>query len=64
VSCRQTWGEYRVFFYDDAGRLATLPADWTDAASRDPYVTIAAGRSCFRPADLLRLADLIARLAR
>jgi hypothetical protein len=25
IECRQTWGEYRVYFQDDAGQLARLP---------------------------------------
>jgi hypothetical protein len=60
VSCRQTWGEYRVFYYDDSGALAAVPANWTDVAETDPYVAIAQGRSYGRPWDLLRLSDVIA----
>ena len=64
VSYKQTWGEYRVYFYDDGGALVALPAEWTDAADGDPFVVIAAGRSCFRPVDLLRLCGLIAGRSR
>lgn len=59
---RQTWGEYRGFFYDDRGALKALPASWTDAGPTDSFVTVAAGRAHFRPADLLALAGLLARL--
>ena len=33
VDCRQTWGEDRVYFHDDAGQLARLPRQWTDVAA-------------------------------
>ena len=59
---RQTWGEYRVFFYDEQGVLKALPASWTDAGATDPFVTLAAGRAHFRPADLLELAGLLGHL--
>lgn len=55
---RQTWGEDRVFFYDD-GRLRGLPATWTDAVAPPVFVTLAAGRAHFRPDDLLRLVELV-----
>jgi hypothetical protein len=59
---RQTWGENRVYFYDENERLCTLPAAWTDAVPLDPFVAVAEGRALFRPEDLLRLCDLIAGL--
>jgi len=59
VAVRQTWGEYRVFYYDEAGALAALPTTWTDVAEPDPFVAIAAGRAYCRVADLLRLAMLV-----
>jgi len=59
---RQTWGEYRVFFYDEQGALKALPASWTDANPPDPFVTLAGGRAHFRPADLLELAALVVHL--
>ncbi len=59
---RQTWGEYRVFFYDEQGALKALPASWTDAGAPDPFVALAAGRAHFRPADLLALIGLLASL--
>ena len=40
-------------------RLVKLPLAWTSAASLDPYVLLSAGRSLFRPADLLMVAELI-----
>ena len=53
------WGSHRVYFHDDAGRLRKIPACWTDVVADDPFVVVAAGRSAFRVADLLTLADLI-----
>jgi hypothetical protein len=64
VSVRQTWGEYRVFYYDEAGALAALPTTWTDVAAPDPFVTVAAGRTYCRVSDLLRLCGLIAEAQR
>ncbi len=64
VAVRQTWGEDRVFFTDDEGRLRSLPRAWTDAADVDPVVALAAGRSAFRVEDLLELAELLDRLGR
>ena len=48
-----------MYFHDEAGRLWKIPACWTDAVAEDPFVVVAAGRSPFRAADLLKLADLI-----
>jgi hypothetical protein len=56
------WGSHRVYFHDDAGRLRKIPACWTDVVAEDPFVVVAAGRSAFRVADLLMLADLIEAL--
>jgi transposase len=55
------WGEDRVYFHDETGRLRRLPAAWTSAAPPDAFVEISAGRSHFRTEDLLQLAALIAR---
>jgi len=54
------WGEDRVCFRDDAGKLRYLPTDWTCLASPDPFVQASAGRSHFRIEDLLQLTTLIA----
>ncbi len=62
VDCRQTWGEDRVYFYDDSGRLARLPLRWTDVVPDDPTMVVGAGRAHFRYDDLCRLADLLAGL--
>ena len=62
VAVRQTWGEDRVFFLDEAGTQHSLPAGWTDAVAPEVFVAMAAGRCPFRVEDLLALADLIGRL--
>ena len=62
VDCRQTWGEDRVYFYDDSGHLARLPLQWTDVVADHATVVVGAGRAHFRYDDLCRLADLLTRL--
>jgi hypothetical protein len=37
---------------------------WTSLADLDPFEVASAGRACFRPGDLLRLAALIDGLQR
>jgi hypothetical protein len=60
VGFTHTWGERRVFFPKPADqRVYSLPASWTDVEEPDPFVVMSAGRSLFRPADLLTLADLL-----
>jgi Family of unknown function (DUF5372) len=59
LAVRQTWSEDRVFFLDENARQFSLPVGWTDAAELDAFVTIAAGRSPFRFADLVELRRLI-----
>ncbi|MBK5969360.1 hypothetical protein CCR91_11415 [Thiorhodovibrio winogradskyi] len=62
LTVRQTWGEYRVFFYDEQGALKAVPASWTDVGEVDAFVSVAGGRAHFRPADLVQLVTLVARL--
>jgi hypothetical protein len=59
VAVRQTWGEDRVFFFDEGGTQKSLPTGWTDVGEPDPFVALAAGRSPFRVVDLLALAELV-----
>jgi hypothetical protein len=53
VAVQQTWKQDRVFFFGDHGTMQSLPTAWTDAAEPDVFVALAAGRTAFRPADLL-----------
>ena len=62
VKRRRNWRADRVYVFGDAGELVSLPAEWTDLAPADPFVVVAAGRAPFRTADLLKLADEVARL--
>ncbi|MFM0198207.1 DUF5372 family protein [Paraburkholderia strydomiana] len=56
---RQNWGEDRVMFYDEHGRLVSILASWTDVDGPDAFAQTAAGRSAFRVEDLRRLRALI-----
>ncbi len=52
-----------MFFREPgAERLRSLPAGWTDVEGADPFVALAAGRACFRLADLQALAALVHEL--
>jgi hypothetical protein len=59
VAVRQTWGQDRVFLVDEDGRQWSVPRAWTDFRDEDPFVTVAAGRSPFRVADLVALGELL-----
>ncbi len=59
MTCRRNWGEDRVYFHDESGRLVSLPASWTDVVSLDPFVVVSAGRSAFRAQDLIELVRLM-----
>jgi hypothetical protein len=59
VTYRRNWGEDRVYFHDDDGRLRSLPATWTSVNPIDPVVALGAGRSPFRLSDLLELVGVI-----
>ena len=60
VTFRQNWGEERAYFYDDSGRLASIPLQWTTLAAPDPFVELSGGRSAFHVSNLRELADLLA----
>ncbi len=62
VTCRQTWGEDRVYFYDEQQRLISLPTRWTDVSPSDPLRIIADGKSAFRAQDLLELVRLLRQI--
>ena len=61
---RQCWGEDRVFYVDEGEELRSLPARWTSFVAVDPVVVISAGRSMYRVADLLELAQLTREMER
>ena len=49
------WGEERVYYRDENGRMRFVPARWTNVGATDPFVLTAAGRALFRLEDLIRL---------
>ncbi|MGH7084543.1 MAG: DUF5372 family protein [Acetobacteraceae bacterium] len=58
---RLTWGEDRVYYYDEAGTLRRLPASWTSIAAAGVFEVVSGGRAHFRVDDLQQLVALIAR---
>jgi hypothetical protein len=56
------WGEDRVIYFDANGRLRSMLTSWTDAHEHDAFMQASAGRSWFRPDDLLRLHALLTEL--
>ena len=62
VSRRLTWGEDRVFYYDQAGALKSFLSNVTDLVPEDAFRQVSAGRSAFRVDDLLELSQRIERL--
>ena len=61
---RQNWGEDRVMFFDAQERLRSVLTAWTSLAEADLFAQASAGRSWFRPDDLVRLGALISELQR
>jgi hypothetical protein len=59
VTRRLTWGEDRVFYYDQAGALKSFLSNVTDVVPEDAFGHVSAGRSAFRADDLLELRRLI-----
>jgi Family of unknown function (DUF5372) len=62
VTRKRTWGEDRVFYFDQKGKLKSLFASVTDVVTADAFDRISAGRSSFRVDDLLELRRLVDRL--
>ena len=60
VTFRQNWDEDRVYFYDEAERLRSIPRLWTSLRTPDLFVEVSDGRSAFRVCDLVELAELLA----
>ncbi|WP_429037014.1 DUF5372 family protein [Bradyrhizobium elkanii] len=62
--CRQRhWGEDRVVYVGEDGRLCTIASAFTDIDPVDEFQRIAEGRAAFRTVDLLSLCDALDRLA-
>ena len=47
-----------MYYLTEQGYTAYLPASWTDAGPRDPFVEQAQGRAIARVEDLLDLAKM------
>ena len=56
---KQNWGEDRVMFFDEQGRLRSLLASWTDVVESDAFTLCSAGRSWLRADDLMHLQALV-----
>jgi len=59
VSLKQNWGEDRVFYRQEDGRITSIPACWTSIYEPHPFNVISKGRSVFRFQELLELTRLI-----
>jgi NAD(P)-dependent dehydrogenase (short-subunit alcohol dehydrogenase family) len=61
--CRRLhWGDDRIAYHNEAGRLSWISADLTDVDPPDDFQRVAAGTAAFRPVDLLVLCALLDRL--
>jgi Family of unknown function (DUF5372) len=63
ISRRRHWGEDRLLYPDESGRLRWIAAAWTDIEPADEFRRVAAGRAAFRTDDLLELCRMLDRLA-
>ncbi len=52
----------RLLLQVDAETVCSVPPQWTDAIVPDPEIAIGKRRALFRVADLMELAQLVARL--
>lgn len=64
VTRRLNWGEDRVMYFDAEHHLCSMLTAWTSVAESDLFTQASAGRSWFRPDDLLQLGALIDALRR
>ena len=48
-------------YFNETGRLHSMPTSWTSVADDNPFQCASNGRSWFRVDDLLGLAALVAR---
>jgi hypothetical protein len=60
----QSWGEERAMYFDAQGRLRGMLLSWTSLGGKDPFTQASAGRSWWRPDDLLDLAALLGEIER
>jgi hypothetical protein len=62
VDHRRSWNAEQVFYYDDTGKLAHIPASWTSVSTVEPFIVFAEGKSFFHIDGLLELVTLIKRI--
>jgi hypothetical protein len=61
--CRRVhWGDDRIAYHNEAGRLCWISADLTDVDPPDDFQRVAAGTAAFRLVDLVALCTLLDRL--
>ena len=58
VDLQRRWGQWRVYYLNDKGHTAYMPASWTDAVPTDPFVAQAQSRAIARVEDLLELTKM------
>ncbi|MGQ7848848.1 DUF5372 family protein [Granulosicoccus sp. 3-233] len=56
---RLNWGEDRVMYHDQEGKLQSMPTAWTSEADKDLFANASAGSCWFRMDDLCELAELL-----
>lgn len=56
---RQTWGEDRINYFDQNGKVCSMLASWTSVADSDYFLQASEGRSWFRVDDLLALSAFL-----
>jgi len=56
---RLNWGEDRVMYFTEQGKLSSMPTSWTNVANEDVFLQTSAGRSWFRLDDLVDLTALL-----
>jgi Family of unknown function (DUF5372) len=61
---RQNWGEQRAMYFDAQGHLRGMLVSWTSLGATDLFAQASAGRSWWRPYDLLDLMRLIGEVER
>jgi hypothetical protein len=52
----------RLLLKVDEEQVCSVPPEWTDVVAPDPEIVLGAGRALVRVADLLELAELVARM--
>lgn len=63
VDHRRNWNHEWVFYYNDSGELAHIPASWTSVSPADPFLEFAKGKSFFHIDGLLELVKLVRKIS-